>query len=162
MSYKKEIKLLKRLKEIREVDFKELLHNLSIDTTLLPGENASQTERAIELIRLLRQKSIALTKLEKALDKVSRLINIFNSREHYKEVQESIYSDRKIIDELISGTDREDTIKNNYILLGEGGMGKTTYLLKLWEKLLVNYKEKSPGVNSRITPIPVFLMLEKI
>jgi WD40 repeat protein len=77
-------------------------------------------------------------------------------------------SDEKIIDVMVSVSSDKENIERfsllqavekiwsnpdrwNYVLLGEGGMGKTTSLLMLWNEL-VNRKENSP--------VPLFLRLE--
>ena len=160
------IELLEKLEILSEGQFEKLLFQF-MDKNLI-ANNVSQRERAIEFLYLATQKEDGLKKLEEALDKL-KIINLTHSINRYKEVYKEIYSGFKIDDNILASiscenkannffTSIKDAVENFWIepqkwhcvLIGDGGMGKTTSLLKLWD-IYNNSDEPSP--------LPIFLRL---
>ena len=108
--------------------------------------------------------------------KEEKCLTMFHSDQRYKIIRKEIYPHLNIADEILPSVKnvQEDIESNlqaeiftlrqsvenlwnnpekwNCVLLGDGGMGKTTSLLKLWESFLS---------GNDISPVPVFLQLEK-
>jgi hypothetical protein len=60
--------LLDRLKRLLRSQFEEVLYRLKIEQSYLPGAEASQTQRALELLRYLEQQQGGFERLQRLLD----------------------------------------------------------------------------------------------
>jgi WD40 repeat protein len=149
-----DIETVKRLKEF----YYELKKRLNIeeleDEKEEPEEffiSHGQSEQRYHVVRKeiyphlnIADEILAGIEIEKKREEQIIDVNVTISSDSNKEARVSL---RRAVETLWNKPE-----KWNCILVGEGGMGKTTSLLKLWESFL-------PGdINS---PVPIFLSLEK-
>ena len=127
-------------------------------------EQIKNTQRQVESLKrdvaIVKEQLRELPKLNPSLYRPINLCEAFESSDaHHKRLREgrfvylkfdeNLFADIKPIDILLEDTNEKtetllDTLKNhegNFIFIGEGGTGKTTSLLRIWEELLKEKKE---------------------